>query len=180
MIKISNGIKKGFRLKVPAGGHVRPKTSKIRKMIFDIIQNVDDYEILDLFAGCGSLGIESLSMGAKFATFVDKSPISIKYIKENLNKCSFENNSEVINKSFSEVTRQLIKKNKKYNLIFIDPPYDYFDDKSLNGIIRTALKLVINKGIIICEHPMEEEINLEVTSYRVKKYKDKFITFCVK
>ena len=87
------------------------KHQKIRKMIFDIIQNVDDYDILDLFAGC-FFGIESLSMGAKFATFVDKSPISIKYIKENLNKCSFENNSEVINKSFSEVTRQLIKKIK--------------------------------------------------------------------
>ena len=138
--------KKGFKLKVPSTGHVRPKTSKVRKMIFDIIQDVNNYQILDLFAGCGSLGIESLSMGAKFATFVDKSNISIKYaLKIILNKCSFENKSEVINKSFSEITRQLIKKNNKYNLIFIDPPYDYFDEKSLNGIIRTALKLLENQ-----------------------------------
>ena len=158
MIKISNGTKKGFKLKVPSTGHVRPKTSKVRKMIFDIIQDVNNYQILDLFAGCGSLGIESLSMGAKFVTFVDKSNISTKCIKDNLAKCSFENKSEVINKSFSEITRQLIKRNNKYNLIFIDPPYDYFDEKSLNGIIRTALKLLENQGIIVCEHPMKEEI----------------------
>ena len=100
MIKISNGTKKGFKLKVPSTGHVRPKTSKVRKMIFDIIQDVNNYHILDLFAGCGSLGIESLSMGAKFVTFVDKSNISTKCIKDNLAKCSFENKSEVINKSF--------------------------------------------------------------------------------
>ena len=85
---------------------------------------------------------------------------------------------EVINKSFSEITRQLIKRNSKYNLIFIDPPYDYFDEKSLNGIIRTALKLLENQGIIVCEHPMKEEIKLDVANYRVKKYKDKYITFC--
>ena len=75
MIKISNGTKKGFKLKVPSNGHVRPKTSKVRKMIFDIIQDVNNYHILDLFAGCGSLGIESLSMGAKFVTFVDNSMV---------------------------------------------------------------------------------------------------------
>ena len=137
MIKISNGTKKGFKLKVPSTGHVRPKTSKVRKMIFDIIQDVNNYQILDLFAGCGSLGIESLSMGAKFVTFVDKS-----------NKCSFENKSEVINKSFSEITRQLIKRNNKYNLIFIDPPYDYFDEKSLKykdiKIFSSPTRLILN------------------------------------
>ena len=53
-------------------------------MIFDIIQDVNNYQILDLFAGCGSLFIESLSMGAKF-TFVDKSNISTS-IKDNLAK----------------------------------------------------------------------------------------------
>jgi len=84
MIKISNGTKKGFKLKVPQNGHVRPKTSKIRKMIFDIIKDVENLQVLDLFAGCGSLGIESLSMGAKFVTFVDINQSSIKFIKDNL------------------------------------------------------------------------------------------------
>ena len=100
MIKISNGTKKGFKLKVPTTGHVRPKTGKIRKMIFDVLQSVDNYKILDLFAGCGSLGIEALSMGANFVTFIDSSPISIKYIKENLKKCTFEDSSEVQKKNF--------------------------------------------------------------------------------
>tara|TARA_B000000441_G_C21696256_1_gene322947 strand:- start:517 stop:1059 length:543 start_codon:yes stop_codon:yes gene_type:complete len=177
MIKISNGTKKGFRLKVPNNDLVRPKTSKIRKMIFDILQSVEGMEILDIFAGSGSLGIEALSMGATFATFMDRSAASINCIKDNLSKCDFADKSLIINKDFSSGTRMLIKNKKKYDLIFIDPPYSYFDDKTLNGIIRTALKLSPPGGIIICEHPKEENIVLNVEN-KVKKYKDKFITFC--
>tara|TARA_E500000075_G_scaffold132527_1_gene144809 strand:+ start:62 stop:604 length:543 start_codon:yes stop_codon:yes gene_type:complete len=177
MIKISNGTKKGFKLKVPNNDLVRPKTSKIRKMIFDILQSVEGMEILDIFAGSGSLGIEALSMGASFVTFMDRSTVSINCIKDNLSKCEFTDKSHVINKDFSSGTRMLIKNKKKYDLIFIDPPYSYFDDKTLNGIIRTALKLSPPGGIIICEHPKEENIVLNVEN-KVKKYKDKFITFC--
>ena len=180
MIKISNGTKKGFKLKVPTTGHVRPKTGKTRKMIFDVLQSVDNYKILDLFAGCGSLGIEALSMGANFVTFIDSSPISIKYIKENLKKCTFEDSSDVQKKDFSVATRELMRKDVKFDLIFIDPPYDYFDEKSLNGIIRSALKLCKSEGIIVCEHPMYEKLKLDVINYKVKQYKDKFITFCTK
>ena len=165
MIKISNGTKKGFRLKVPNNDLVRPKTSKTRKMIFDILQSVEGMEILDIFAG------------ATFATFMDRSTASINCIKDNLSKCDFADKSLIINKDFSSGTRMLIKNKKKYDLIFIDPPYSYFDDKKLNGIIRTALKLSPPGGIIICEHPKEENIVLNVEN-KVKKYKDKFITFC--
>ena len=146
-------------------------------MIFDILFSVKDKEVLDIFAGSGSLGIESLSLGAKFSTFIDKSPTSINCIKDNLSKCGFVSQSIVINKEFKEGTRMLIKDKKKYDLIFIDPPYSYFDDKTLNGIIRTALKLSPPGGIIVCEHPKEEKIILDVEN-RVKEYKDKFITFC--
>ena len=146
-------------------------------MIFDILQSVEGMEILDIFAGSGSLGIEALSMGASFVTFMDRSTASINCIKDNLSKCEFADKSHVINKDFSSGTRMLIKNKKKYDLIFIDPPYSYFDDKTLNGIIRTALKLSPPGGIIICEHPKEENIVLNVEN-KVKKYKDKFITFC--
>ena len=101
MIKISNGTKKGFRLKVPNNDLVRPKTSKTRKMIFDILQSVEGMEILDIFAGSGSLGIEALSMGATFATFMDRSTASINCIKDNLSKCDFADKSLIINKDFS-------------------------------------------------------------------------------
>lgn len=73
-----------------------------------------------------------------------------------------------------------MRKDVKFDLIFIDPPYDYFDEKSLNGIIRTALKLCKSEGIIVCEHPMYEKLKLDVINYKVKQYKDKFITFCTK
>ena len=178
MLTVSNGSKKGFRLKVPSGNLVRPKTSKIRKMIFDILVSVHNMNVLDIFAGSGSLGIEALSMGARHATFIDINASSIKSIKENLKKCEFDNSSTVIKRDFAVALRELRKQNKKFDLIFIDPPYSYFDEKTVNGIIRTALKLSVSDGVVVCEHPKEEEIEIDVSFCRVKKYKDKYITFC--
>ena len=178
MLTVCNGSKKGFRLKVPSSNLVRPKTSKVRKMIFDILVSVHGMDVLDIFAGSGSLGIEALSMGARHATFIDINPSSIKSIKENLKKCEFDNSSTVIKRDFAVALRELGKQNKKFDLIFIDPPYSYFDEKTVNGIIRTALKLSVSNGVVVCEHPKEEEIQIDVSFYRVKKYKDKYITFC--
>ena len=71
MIQIANGEKRVFRLKVPTNRLVRPKSSMVRKMIFDILPSVVGMSVLDTFAGSGSLGIEALSMGAKHSTFID-------------------------------------------------------------------------------------------------------------
>ena len=178
MLRICNGLKKGFKLKVPRDGLVRPNTSKVRKTIFDILPSVENLDILDIFSGSGSLGIEALSMAAKHATFIDNNPSSIKCIKENLKKCEFDTRSTVIKRDFSVTLRKFIKQNKKFDLIFIDPPYSYFDEKTVNGIIRTALKLLVSNGIVVCEHPKKEEIKIDVKFHRVKEYKDKYITFC--
>ena len=178
MIQVSNGRKKGFKLKVPNNKLVRPKTSMVRKMIFDILPSVQGMHVLDVFAGSGSLGIEALSMGAKHSTFIDNNPGSIKCIKDNIIKCEYQGESTVIKKDYAEGLRTMIKEKHKFNLIFIDPPYSYFDEKTVNGIIRTALKLTASGGIVVCEHPKKEEIKIEVESVRVKEYKDKFVTFC--
>ena len=178
MIQIANGEKRGFRLKVPTNRLVRPKTSMVRKMIFDILPSVVGMSVLDTFAGSGSLGIEALSMGAKHSTFIDKNPVSIKCIKDNLTKCEYQAQSTVIKKDSASGLREMIKQGKEFDLVFIDPPYSYFDEKTVNGIIRTALKLTASGGIIVCEHPKREEIKDDVKSARVKGYKDKFITFC--
>ena len=77
-----------------------------------------------------------------------------------------------------EPQRCRILKDEKFDLIFIDPPYSYFDEKTVNGIIRTALKLLVSNGIVVCEHPKKEEIKIDVKFHRVKEYKDKYITFC--
>ena len=117
-------------------------------------------------------------MGAKHSTFIDKNPVSIKCIKDNLTKCEYQAQSTVIKKDSASGLREMIKQGKEFDLVFIDPPYSYFDEKTVNGIIRTALKLTASGGIIVCEHPKREEIKVDVKSARVKEYKDKFITFC--
>ena len=114
-----------------------------------ILKNGDNWihKILDLFAGCGSLGIEALSMGANFVTFIDSSPISIKYIKENLKKCTFEDSSDVQKKDFSVATRELMRKDVKFDLIFIDA-----DKNNYTNYYKECIKLLRPNGIMVLDN----------------------------
>ena len=84
-MRVITGSARGRKLIAPEGLDVRPTTDKVKEGIFSAIQfQLEDAEILDLFAGSGQMGIEALSRGAKHAVFVDSSQKSLKCVKENL------------------------------------------------------------------------------------------------
>lgn len=123
-MKVISGMLKGRILKGPK--NIRPVTAFIKEAIFNILQGIDwnEVNVLDLFAGAGNFGIESISRGAKSVTFVDISGESRKYILENLKGVEWE--GEIIQGDFKEVIKKLFKKDKKFNIIFADPPFDKF------------------------------------------------------
>lgn len=95
-------------------------------------------------------GIEALSRGAKEAWFCDNSYTAIKFIKENLKNTNLEENSNIINKDFVQALKYLAKENKKFDIIFLDPPYKSdFSEKAIDEII--SLNLLSKDGIIILE-----------------------------
>jgi len=125
-LKLTAGTFKGRKLYVPDIG-VRPATNLVREAIFSVLNNIleggiRNKSVIDLFAGTGSLGLEALSRGAKYATFVDNNKSSISSINKNLKLMGLR--GSVIK---SDVAA-FLKRNRKsleYDVIFFDPPYKY-------------------------------------------------------
>ena len=122
---------------------------------------MEDASVLDLFAGTGSLGIEALSRGAENAVFIDKSEECIKLIKENLIHTKLLDKSMVIKGEVAETLKKLIPDSKKYDLIFLDPPYN-------KGLVQETLTLIDkydlikSKGIIIAEKDVDDKVPTEI------------------
>lgn len=84
-MRVVAGERKGMPLKAIAGNTTRPTTDKVKESIFNIIGPFFDGGIaLDLFAGSGGLGIESLSRGAKQAIFIEKDAKAFQVLQENI------------------------------------------------------------------------------------------------
>jgi 16S rRNA (guanine(966)-N(2))-methyltransferase RsmD len=171
-LRIISGKARGTKLYTLDGENTRPTLDRIKEPLFSIILNrILDAEVLDLFAGSGALGMEALSRGAKSAILCDNSLEAIKIIKNNLNKTKLADYAEIINKDFRDCLKQL--NGKKFDLIFLDPPYktDY---------IELAIKQIIDEnllkkdGTIIAETDRQEVVdkikNLDICIEDIRKY----------
>lgn len=123
-MRIIGGTLKNQSIIVPKGDFVRPTSSMVREALFNICQNyIAEARFLDLFAGSGSMGIEALSRGAAHATFVDKEREAIRCVSQNLEHLKLKEKGSAICGDVSDVLKKLMKLQKKFDLIYIDPPY---------------------------------------------------------
>ena len=142
MIRVISGIYKGKRLKRVSSSLVRPMPDKLKEALFNIIQeDVRGSVFLDGFAGTGSVGIEALSRGAENAVFIDEYYPATKVIKANLAKCEAEARAWVIRKDFNRAVIQLANEEKTFDVIFLDPPYKYLDE-------RNPLKVIMKREVL--------------------------------
>lgn len=172
-MRVISGIARGTKLNSIEDLSTRPTLDRVKEALFSKIQNnIEEANVLDLFAGSGALGIECLSRGSNKCTFCDKSFKSVQMLKQNIQRTKMEENSIIINKDYIKCLEQI--KNEKFDIIFIDPPYKL--DIAVDSIKRIInLKMLSKNGIIVLETDEEERdlkelenINLEV--YDVKKY----------
>jgi len=146
------GFAKGKKLYTPRDRLLRPTTGKVKECIFNIIsEDIKNKEVLDLFAGCGTLGIEALSRGAKFCRFVDLMPASIKYLKKNLIATDMSDNGKIYKEDVFRFIRRTSKYKPEYNYIFADPPYDFSQYHELIRVIEET-KLLALQGLFFLEH----------------------------
>lgn len=157
----------------------RPTMDRVRESLFAMIQNkVKNSICLDLFAGSGSLGFEALSNGALKCYFVDKNIKVINTLKKNYNNLKIEEETYFTNNDFLKALQQFKRQEIKFDIIFLDPPYD-------DNLITPALKaineldLLSDEGIIICEYE-KEKIGFNYEVIKEKKYGDKYITILKK
>ncbi|MBI4304655.1 MAG: 16S rRNA (guanine(966)-N(2))-methyltransferase RsmD [Chloroflexi bacterium] len=151
-MRIIAGKAKGHYLKVPKSTPTRPATELVRGAIFSILENLtDDWEeVLDLFSGSGSMGIEALSRGAGWADFVEREPKACAIIKENLEKTKLAAQARVY---CTSVAKALGFLDKEYSIILIDPPYS---DSTIGSVIEQLArsKLVgANTTVVVTHSP---------------------------
>jgi 16S rRNA (guanine(966)-N(2))-methyltransferase RsmD len=162
MLQVLTGKAKGRRLKVPKGRTIRPTTSRVKKAIFDTLGNISGFKVLDVFAGSGGLGIEALSRGAVHVTFIEKNPIVYKVLRENINLCGFLDRTNLICAHYEGALKKLKKNDKKFDLIFIDPPYILYRRKEVDDFISQLSELLEENGTVVIEHNYRiEEGSLE-------------------
>ena len=165
-MRVITGTARGRRLKTPAGDDIRPTTDNVKESVFNILQfDIEGRRVLDLFAGTGQLGIECLSRGAREAVFVDQSREAVKIVKENLKSCGM---SAPV---FQSDALSFLRSCGKFDLIFLDPPYDSgLYEPVLNAI--NLVDILSDGGIIVCESRREISLpELQAPYRRLREYR---------
>ena len=178
-MKIISGKYKGRRLEGFDIKGTRPTMDRVKESLFATIQNyLSDSVVLDLFSGSGNLGLEALSEGATAAYLVDKNKKACAIINKNTNLLNIEEKVYVVN---SDYIHFLKNTEKKFDIIFLDPPYNTnYIDESIKLIDEN--NLLNDDGIIICESDNLSKINYSNSFIEIKnkKYGDKYIVIIKK
>tara|TARA_B100000787_G_C16083939_1_gene245794 strand:- start:227 stop:787 length:561 start_codon:yes stop_codon:yes gene_type:complete len=163
-MRIISGNLKGKKILLPKDKLTRPLKDLTKESIFNIIKhskllsiNLENSNILDLFSGVGSFGLECLSRGASNVTFLESYKEVLTVLKKNIDNLKQQNYSRIIEKNiFAENTLKLL--DNEYEIIFMDPPYK---EKKLTDLLNTIIKLKLLKDngvIIIHRHKKERDV----------------------
>ncbi len=163
-MRITSGIARGISLDSPKGDSTRPATDAARQAIFSSLgELVIDATVLDLFAGTGSYGLEAASRGAKEAYFVENDRRAFECLKRNiatLSKALRANNSNARLNTISADCARAAKtlSDKKFDLVFADPPYHLLlKEKSRTEIFTMLSAFASEETLFILEAPADFE-----------------------
>ncbi len=176
-MRIIGGNLKGKKIFNPIDKSTRPLKDLVRESIFNIIEhsknefvNLDSAKVLDLFSGTGSFGIECISRGAEKVIFFENYLNSIKVLKKNLDLLKLNKYSKIVEEDVYNIS-QLNISYKKFDLIFLDPP---FKDNKINLLIKIIknMKITSKKSLIIIHRnkKIDEDISKDLIISKEKSY----------
>lgn len=178
-MRIVSGNIKGLRLKSVPGQSTRPTTDKVKESIFNMIgPYFDGGMVLDLYAGSGAIGLEALSRGMEKAIFVDRDKKAIETIHRNIQLAKLEDQTEVFRADAKRALKAIQKQERKFDLIFLDPPYAK-EQLNKDLLFIETNDLVNPYGFIVLEHSANVLIDGELVSFkqiRDEKYGDTRVT----
>jgi 16S rRNA (guanine(966)-N(2))-methyltransferase RsmD len=179
-MKIIGGEFRGRRLKALKSVKMRPTPMRVKEALFNILGNrVVGSSFLDLYAGSGQIGIEALSRGAKEVIFVDNHPSAIRLIRTNLGFLHPEEGLKIPRNNVLKAIDNLSKAKKRFDIIFLDPPYK---SRLVKNTLQALAKSDILKTptLVIAEHHkflvLDKEIDL-LERVRQERYGDTVLTF---
>ena len=163
-MRIGAGSYRGRVLRTPKGEATRPTSGMVRESLFNMLAHeVPDARVLDLYAGCGSVGLEALSRGAAEATFVEKARPALVCLRENIAALQLTEQATVLPVTVERALAQLAT-GDPFDLIFLDPP---FADAAAYQLVLNqvdATRLLAAEGILIAQHDARLELPDQVGS----------------
>jgi 16S rRNA (guanine(966)-N(2))-methyltransferase RsmD len=151
-VRVIGGTARGRILQSPPGDRIRPTLDRVREALFNILAaEVDGTDILDGYAGSGSVGIEALSRGGRRATFVERDAVVLRCLRRNLEKCGFAAAAHIRAGDCRRLLPDLERDGEAFDLVFLDPPYA---DPGRDRVLRWLGKsnLLRTDGVLILEH----------------------------
>lgn len=173
-MRIISGKYRGLKLAEFDGSDVRPTADRVKESLFNVLfGRVVGARVLDLFCGSGNLGIECLSRGAEIVHFNDISPASINVLKKNLARLKNERNYKITNLDYSVC----LSRTDGYDLIFIDPPYQFEIGIEALKIIGTG-NLLNDGGVVVFERDRSFDGEIKgLIKTDERKYGKTYLTF---
>jgi len=179
-MRIIGGDAKGRRIYSPKKNKIRPTSDGIKESLFNILQEVSEKSFLDLFAGCGNVGLEALSRGAAKVVFVEKNPVMVNAIKRNLLELGINNKYQILETEVAKGIKKLQSKSERFDFLFADPPYE-------KGFVRDIFQylgdgeMISSQGVLIVQHSVRENIPKTLTGAFMlsdqRRYGDTLISF---
>lgn len=178
-MRLTTGKFKNKKIEVPKG--IRPTQEKVRKAIFDILKDIEGLSFLELFAGSGAVGFEALSRGAKDLTLVEYNPRCLMAIKKNIKSLMVDSCSLYSDEAASAI-KKIFETGKKFDIIFLDPPYRQESLKKVLQIID-AYDILAPCGFVIVQHFKKDSLGENLKNLHLVKqynYGDTLLSFLEK
>tara|TARA_B100001057_G_scaffold463150_1_gene516828 strand:- start:239 stop:799 length:561 start_codon:yes stop_codon:yes gene_type:complete len=163
-MRIISGSSRGKKIFIPKDNKTRPLRDMVKESIFNLIKHskniklkIENSNILDLFSGSGSFGLECISRGAKKVTFIENYPAILSILKKNINLLNAVTSTNVIEKNCFDILQSEKFLNSKFDIIFLDPP---FKQKKINHLLQKIQEINIlreNGIIILHRHKKDNE-----------------------
>ncbi len=154
-VRVIAGEFRGRRLVAPDTADTRPVTDRVKEAVFSsLADTVDEAEVLDLYAGAGSFGIEALSRGARHATFVENGRRALDALRRNLEAVGAKSRATVIPTS---VERFLEATTATFDLVFCDPPWPV-DTEALTGTLERLVPHLADRALVVVSRRSSDTI----------------------
>lgn len=174
-MRVIAGKARRIQLKTVPGMETRPTTDRIKETLFNILQpELYSAHFLDLFSGSGAIGIEALSRGCEMAVFVENNREAVNCIRDNLKCTKLSENAVILQKDVYTALQQLESEGKCFDIIFMDPPYNYLHEQKVLKQLESS-SLIHKDTLIVVEASLETDFSyIESYGYdiiREKAYK---------
>ena len=171
-MRIISGSNKGKKLILPNDKTTRPLKDMAKESVFNILTHakyvnfhLKDSNVLDLFSGIGSFGLECISRGSKFVFFLENYPPVLEILKKNISNLKYESKSKVIDVNAFKINNDTFEKDQKFQIIFCDPPYK---EKKIELLIKNIFKMdILEKNGIIIIHRKKGDLDTYPNEFKV-------------